>query len=184
MSSVVYFLESGGSIKIGRTADLATRMGSLRSSSAIDVRLIGAVLGGKRLEKAIHEELVSFAERGEWFRDDPIVRRIIDRVLRGGIRGEAAAALTAKDACPAILKKVDELALVTEAQQIINEGIRLYHQHREGTGTTIARLADAIGVPTGTVWQLRYRPPQSLTAGAYLAIQRFARELAQQRDAA
>lgn len=83
-SSTVYFVQAidGGPIKIGVTADLATRLRDLQIGSPQLLRLIASVPGDQRLETALHRHLSTHRLHGEWFADVPVVRAAIAEVTK------------------------------------------------------------------------------------------------------
>ena len=66
---VVYFVqkESGGSIKIGFSADLPARMESLQVSSDERLVVLAALRGSMELEHELHEKYAHLRLQGEWF---------------------------------------------------------------------------------------------------------------------
>lgn len=65
----VYFVEGGGLIKIGSAFDIALRLQQLQDGSPVPLRLVGWVkAGGEQLERALHRNLRSKRDHGEWFR--------------------------------------------------------------------------------------------------------------------
>lgn len=74
---MVYFIRSGkrGAIKIGWAKDVSKRLRILQTGSAEELSLIGAIPGGKRLERQIHERFAADRLTGEWFKPTAEVRR-------------------------------------------------------------------------------------------------------------
>lgn len=79
--SVVYFIESGGHIKVGTSRGLSQRIKQMQIGSPMPLNLLGSVSGGRLEEATIHEALQSYRSHGEWFRDGPEVRNIIGQYL-------------------------------------------------------------------------------------------------------
>lgn len=71
----VYFVGGdAGPVKIGYTSELPLRLRSLRNQSPVPVRLLGAVHGGRDVERAYHSQFASSRLHGEWFeRSDDIL---------------------------------------------------------------------------------------------------------------
>lgn len=74
---MVYFIQSGkrGPIKIGTTRDVLRRLRLFQTGSAQPLTLIGAIPGGRKLERQIHQHLATDRLDGEWFKPTPDVRR-------------------------------------------------------------------------------------------------------------
>ncbi|MDG4550223.1 MAG: YozE family protein [Candidatus Contendobacter sp.] len=68
---VVYFVGSrtNGPIKIGFTTDLtvSSRLAQLQTGSSEKLFLLGKIMGGPKLEQAIHNLLETHLVQGEWF---------------------------------------------------------------------------------------------------------------------
>lgn len=78
--SVVYFVSSGPSIKIGTSTNLRSRFASLQTSSGDKLTLISTIPGGIELEQEIHRDLKQYRQRGEWFLDCKEVRLAINKL--------------------------------------------------------------------------------------------------------
>lgn len=64
----VYFVRSGGLIKIGYTTNIPEeRLRTLQTGCPDELELIGVIRGGRSTEAMIHTELAEFHYRGEWF---------------------------------------------------------------------------------------------------------------------
>ena len=89
----VYFLEGpGGAIKIGYARDLTKRLASLQTGSPVRLRVLATVQGGSRLEREYHREFAGYALHGEWFSDNPRIRREVARLRKlARARGPRAA---------------------------------------------------------------------------------------------
>lgn len=84
----VYFASDATRIKIGVTSKaVSDRMSQINAHLPRPLDVIGFVEGGMPLERAIQKRLTPWRIRGEWFRDCPEVRKIIDDIL---VRGAAA----------------------------------------------------------------------------------------------
>lgn len=85
MTGKIYFVESGGRIKVGFSKNLESRIKSLAVASALPMTLVASQAGSKLLEKAIHRYLAPHHAQGEWFFDCLHVRSVISEiVLLGG----------------------------------------------------------------------------------------------------
>lgn len=81
MSRTVYFAECGGKIKVGIASNVKTRLSQLRTGAAQPVTLIASVAGDSDLERALHKRLKRHHIDGEWFKDCPEVRAIIQNAV-------------------------------------------------------------------------------------------------------
>jgi hypothetical protein len=77
--SVVYFIEcvEMRAIKVGTSECLRRRLQELQCGFPASLVILGAVLGDRRDEQWLHRKLAHLRLRGEWFRDDPFIRRLI-----------------------------------------------------------------------------------------------------------
>jgi len=69
--SSVYFAASGGQVKIGWSRKVSARLAQLQTGSAVPIKLLGTVAGGRALERRLHERFAHLRVAGEWFLDDP-----------------------------------------------------------------------------------------------------------------
>lgn len=69
--SSVYFAEAGDRVKIGWSKRVSARLAELQTGSAVPIRLIGAIPGGRALERRLHEEFAHLRLSGEWFSATP-----------------------------------------------------------------------------------------------------------------
>lgn len=67
--SYVYFIadHTAKQIKIGVAAKPRSRLSTMQSGSTNKLTLIGALAGGRALERELHEEFAAHRQRGEWF---------------------------------------------------------------------------------------------------------------------
>lgn len=73
-TSVVYFMERDGFVKIGHSATLATRQQAISKGSTLiegmtvgPVRLLATIPGGVKKERFMHEKFAAKRVGGEWF---------------------------------------------------------------------------------------------------------------------
>jgi hypothetical protein len=71
----VYFARFNDLIKIGVSTHPERR------AKEVNADLIGFVSGGRGLERRLHDELRDYCDRGEWFRNDPHVQLVVNKVL-------------------------------------------------------------------------------------------------------
>jgi hypothetical protein len=64
---VVYFIRSGGRIKIGTSTSLITRLDTYRTHGPEQPQVLLVVEGGRAEEKQVHELFKADRVRGEWF---------------------------------------------------------------------------------------------------------------------
>lgn len=69
-----------GAVKFGVTVDLMRRFSSMQTGSAATLEIAGAVIGQPHYEKAIFEKLAPFRLRGEWYRESPEVKVVVDAI--------------------------------------------------------------------------------------------------------
>lgn len=84
MSSVVYFIECCGRIKIGITENLKSRLAKISTYAPRPIALIGTVPGDFADEARFHIALSEYKSNGEWFLDCVEVRRVIEAALKSG----------------------------------------------------------------------------------------------------
>jgi excisionase family DNA binding protein len=81
----VYFIQDGegGPIKIGTTGDLYSRLDSLQTANARNLKLLGYQTGGYGVERALHDKFDRSKIRGEWFEpSDEILEYIKNNCMR------------------------------------------------------------------------------------------------------
>lgn len=71
----VYFVQRGddGPVKIGITKDIKSRMSSLQTGHAEQLRLLASFEGARRDERELHDRLSAHRISGEWFHPAPEV---------------------------------------------------------------------------------------------------------------
>lgn len=67
-STVVYFIQSGDSVKIGVTSDVAKRVASLQTGSPRQLVVLNIIPGGEKTEAMLHAALAAHRQKGEWFK--------------------------------------------------------------------------------------------------------------------
>jgi hypothetical protein len=80
----VYFIQTRGMVKIGFSSLIVDRMSKLASSSPTPVRVLAIMLGGRAVERKVHETLAADKIKGEWFRRSEDVKRMIAFARNGG----------------------------------------------------------------------------------------------------
>jgi hypothetical protein len=65
---MIYFVQSAdGLIKIGTTSNLERRLSTMRVDSPSELKLLGTLAGGRKIEAALHSRFAEDRKRGEWF---------------------------------------------------------------------------------------------------------------------
>jgi len=80
----IYFLKSFGAIKIGYSADVATRIRDISIYAPLQPDLLGTIPGDRHFERAIHGHLKKHHLKGEWFSDCSEVREVMARLFEVG----------------------------------------------------------------------------------------------------
>lgn len=72
----LYFIEAVGvgMVKIGKAADVSTRLSELQTSSPHQLRVLGVLDGGGDQERRWHAAFAGQRVRGEWFHLDETLR--------------------------------------------------------------------------------------------------------------
>ncbi|NWF25268.1 GIY-YIG nuclease family protein [Streptomyces sp. PKU-EA00015] len=80
----VYVIGAPGSstVKIGRTANLAKRLGDIQRMSPVHLSVLWAHPGGHELETALHRHFKEIRSHGEWFRFDSDPVPVIEKAVQ------------------------------------------------------------------------------------------------------
>jgi hypothetical protein len=149
---MIYFIRNGKLIKVGYTANVDRRMRSFRTTLP-EIELLGTMPGERGHERTIHDMLAAFSVGGEWFKDCRTVHDILKCAMRDGIPEWKAARTSARDA--------NEWTARTDAlTELICEGV---------AGHDLPEVNLALGLPSGLLWQMKYRP-REVTVGEYYAL--------------
>ena len=95
----IYFVRPvgmDGPIKIGCSANPASRLTVLSAWSPFPLEMIGSVLGDFDDENSLHRRFSDLHTRKEWFMSSPLLRDTIEKILGG---------MSVKDACKTIEPK-------------------------------------------------------------------------------
>lgn len=76
-SSLVYFIQSGDNVKIGITRNVAKRVASLQTGSAMPLVVLNTMPGGEKTESILHAALAAYRQSGEWFKLCDEVRKCV-----------------------------------------------------------------------------------------------------------
>jgi hypothetical protein len=84
-TSQVYFMESAGYVKIGRSRNVPKRLSEMQVANPGMISLMGLLPGGQEMETAIHAALdaVGHKRRGEWFLLTDALRHTIGEICDG-----------------------------------------------------------------------------------------------------
>lgn len=74
---MLYFIRSGQYVKIGISEAPHRRIASIQTSNPDELEVLAVVEGGAALEAEMHRRFAALHYRGEWFRDDAIIRQAI-----------------------------------------------------------------------------------------------------------
>lgn len=153
MSLAVYFIknETTGAIKIGRTKTMRKRLGDLQTASSEPLTLLGVVPGSNELERALHTEFRDHQIHGEWFHPH---ESLMSRIATMISDGEPNQIEDTK-------KQPDEFTL--RAAHWLNE-IEVLDQILWHKAAHRARIAEMIGVPQGTLENIRRLRVEHITS--------------------
>jgi len=79
---VVYLIGAPGFLKIGHSSRIETRFADLRTSTPLDLSLLGVLKGSRPLERDLHRLFSEHRVRGEWYRDVAEIREFFARDYR------------------------------------------------------------------------------------------------------
>jgi hypothetical protein len=77
--SSVYFADASGQMKIGWSKKVGARIAQLQTGSAVPIKLLGTMAGGRALERRLHDQFAHLRLSGEWFVAAP---ELLDFVAR------------------------------------------------------------------------------------------------------
>jgi hypothetical protein len=81
----LYFIQmEDGPVKIGRSANVPSRLSSIQCASPYKVRLLGVLVGCGDQEAEFHQLLWRHRMRGEWFKWTNLVGDVVETALAGG----------------------------------------------------------------------------------------------------
>lgn len=81
----IYVLRSDNLMKIGFTDDLRQRVQSIIATVPVPVEFVGAMPGGREVERHLHDRFASHRFSGEWFVETPEMRSAFDLILTPGL---------------------------------------------------------------------------------------------------
>lgn len=77
---MIYFIYHNEYIKIGFSADPWGRLASLQTAHYQQLDMLAIMPGEQADEREIHRKFWKYRERGEWFRDNELLRQFIDEI--------------------------------------------------------------------------------------------------------
>lgn len=181
MIDTVYFYLIGRLVKVGYSRNLRLRAEGLTG----DGQYLGAMLGGREIERTFKNEFAAFLSHGEYFHADPAVLATVDRVIgKFGIRGEECVRLTDPETSPRDIVKKRDAEIKRRCIEIIRRKVAEIASTRTLPLTTsLTILADEIGIDYSLAKCLRYSPESNtLTFAEAEAI--FAYDAGKEVDAA
>lgn len=85
----VYFIQAGDKVKIGFSTRPLDRLKALQTSHPDQLKIIGTMLGLRRLEGHLHDMFRRWHVRGEWFQVCPAITRYIEQnTPEGSVRAK------------------------------------------------------------------------------------------------
>lgn len=108
-NELVYFMYSGGLIKIGYTANIIKRFGEIQNMGSTKVELIAVIPGNKQMEQMLHRMFKADRKHSEWFRLSDDIRKYL------GCLDEAVIALMPPDDAAKAGSCLDRLKLAEAA---------------------------------------------------------------------
>lgn len=142
--SKVYFIRSGDAIKIGVSINPEQRFGELQVGSALELELLGVIVGDKYTEKEVHARFERLHIRGEWFHADPPLLDFIESHARG--TGDRPRSEPIPIPPPQRRQPKPRAPLSEEARAMIGRLINVREAHGAGTpiGHACSTLAEII----------------------------------------
>jgi hypothetical protein len=116
---MIYAIEAVGSgfIKFGRAKSVGRRLAELETACPFELNIIAAADWPDGAESALHTYLQPALERGEWFKDGPLIREAIAWMLNGQAGLERLQKEMPKSALRRSLSQAEKHIAETEAQR-------------------------------------------------------------------
>lgn len=80
-TTIVYFIECGGWVKIGHSSAGSWRIRYIQQYCPFRMRVLGEIAGGFRREQSIHKQFKHLRGIGEWFQATPELLAFIEEAL-------------------------------------------------------------------------------------------------------
>lgn len=96
----IYFVSAPGRIKIGFTTRPEARLAQLRYTDFEELTVIGTVDSCLSIEGKLHALVEDYRIKGEWFKDCPEVRAVVDDFISGKLSFESMEKADASTAPP------------------------------------------------------------------------------------
>lgn len=79
--SWVYFIRAGkGPIKIGRSVNVGSRIATMQTGNAEELRVVARMPGGAAIESMLHARFAAARMRGEWFQPTPDLLALVAEI--------------------------------------------------------------------------------------------------------
>lgn len=156
---MIYFIEYAGRIKVGYAANVDRRLSEFKTVMPLFTRL-GSMEGNRGHERTIHNFLAEYREGGEWFKDCPEVRLFLTRAMIDGV--EEWISKHRSHHVPTMwdvrAKKLGEIICADKPKG------------------ELRKIERELSLPSGCLWNVRYRQRREVSVGEYFAILTAARE--------
>jgi len=144
----IYVLRSAELVKIGYSANLYKRVGSIVSGSPVAVEFVGHMPGERDVEAHLHQRFAAHRFSGEWFVETDEMRSVFVAILTP----KMPQPLPPKG--PIGRRERDHSAVLVFKDRLREAGARLFPMENHA-GRTIA-LANALGWPKSRVKDVYY----------------------------
>lgn len=78
----IYAIRCGEFVKIGQTVDPEGRLAAMQTGNPHELEHVGHVLMHQHIERALHNKLMDFRHRLEWFRLEGPVKDVVDLIAK------------------------------------------------------------------------------------------------------
>ena len=163
---MIYFIENAGLIKIGYAADIPKRLEAFKTTLPA-LKLVGSMEGTRGHERTIHDFLAAYRKGGEWFEDREEVRAYMTVAMAYGVvewKPERT-----RDYKPSMWdQRADRLCdiICADRPKEVVEFRKIEKEH---------------SIPTGTIWNNRYRRSREISVGEFFSLVTAAREVIKRR---
>lgn len=162
---MIYFIEYAGRIKVGFASNVERRLKEFRTAMPLLVRL-GSMEGLRGHERTIHDCLAQYREGGEWFKDCPEVREFLTRAMIDGV--DEWKSKHPKHIPTMWDRRAERLVDIICADKPKGE---------------LRKIEQELSLPSGSLWNIRYRRRREVSVGEYFALLVAARETVKRRQA-
>jgi hypothetical protein len=125
--SIVYFMYSGGRIKIGFSTGLRGRHNGLKKAGPFPPVVLLIMEGGEEVERPLHQRFAEDRLHGEWFNLSPKLRNFLrGRLCDRGLASFEDAELAFRDYCAAAVASYKEPPK-RKPRPVCEHGLILHH---------------------------------------------------------